>query len=57
MVGRRPILWANIKPALRSEHERMTTIGLLLAQRRRRWANCKPTFDQRLMVLRFMFAG
>ena len=35
-----------------SKHKTLTNAGLLLAQRRRRWANIKPALGQRLV-----FAG
>ena len=45
-----PDFW--IAGGLPSKHERRPNVGLLLVQRRRRWANSNPTLGQRLI-----FAG
>ena len=34
-----------------SDLTRWPNVGLLLGQRRRRWPNCKPALDERLMFV------
>ena len=38
-----------LPPSIPATHETRPNVGLLLDQRRRRWANSKPTLDRRLM--------